>query len=117
TESSAAWLRPLPADTDPAVRLLCFAHAGGGASSFNGWRRALPDWVELVRVQLPGREDRKDGALYTRVEELVADLFPHVATILDRPLAVYGHSMGALVAFEVVRELRRTGHGLPLFLA
>lgn len=110
TAGSSAWLRRAAADSEPAVRLLCFPHAGGGASSFNGWRRALPDWVELVKAQLPGREDRKDTPAHTRMEELIPELFPHVEGLLDRPLVLYGHSMGALVAFEVARELRRRGH-------
>ena len=98
------------------MRLLCFAHAGGGASSFNGWRRALPDWIELVKVQLPGREDRREIAPYSQMEELIPSLFPHVQALQDLPLAFYGHSMGALVAFEVTRELRRRGYA-PLALA
>ena len=107
-----SWLRRSAADADPAVRLLCFPHAGGGASSFNGWRRALPDWIELVKAQLPGREDRKDIAPHTKIEDLIPELYPHVEGLLDRPLAIYGHSMGALVAFELARELRRQGHAL-----
>lgn len=109
---SGVWLRRSAADADPAVRLLCFPHAGGGASSFNGWRRALPDWIELVKAQLPGREDRKDIAPHKRIEDLIPELYPHVEGLLDRPLAIYGHSMGALVAFELARELRRHGHEL-----
>jgi medium-chain acyl-[acyl-carrier-protein] hydrolase len=114
--ATSSWLRHLPADAEPAMRLLCFPHAGGGASSFNGWRRALPSWVELVKIQLPGREDRKDCAPYTRMDDLIPALFPEVLAMQDRPLAIYGHSMGALVAFEVTRELRRRGHPLPVVL-
>lgn len=118
TTDSATWLRRAAGDADPAVRLLCFPHAGGGASSFNGWRRALPDWIELVKAQLPGREDRKDIPPHTRIDDLISELFPHVEVLLDRPLALYGHSMGALVAFELARELRRRGHELlALFIS
>ncbi len=114
-KNSSTWLRYASA-ASPAVRLLCFPHAGGGASSFNGWRRALPDWIELVKVQLPGREDRRESAPYTEMEELLPSLFPHVEALQDRPLALYGHSMGAVVAFEVTRALRRRARA-PLALA
>jgi medium-chain acyl-[acyl-carrier-protein] hydrolase len=108
------WLRFSKANAQPAVRLLCFAHAGAGASSFNGWRRELPAWIELVRVQLPGHEDRSDCSLFTSMDALIPALFPAVATLLDRPLVFYGHSVGALIAFELARELRRRGLSLPI---
>lgn len=114
--ATSSWLRYSAGDAAPAVRLLCFPHAGGGASSFNSWRRELPGWIELVRAQLPGREDRRDEAAHTRVDELVAELFPHVEALLDRPLVLYGHSVGSLVTFELIRELGRRGRPLPLTL-
>lgn len=98
------------------MRLLCFPHAGGGASSFNGWRRELPGWIELVKAQLPGREDRRADPPHTQVHELVAELVPHVQAMADLPLVIYGHSVGSLVAFELIRELRRRGADLPLAL-
>lgn len=110
------WLRVSAGDSAPSARLLCFPHAGGGASSFNGWRKALPGWIELVRAQLPGREDRREEAAHTRVDELIADFLPHVQAILDKPLILYGHSVGSLIAFELSRELRRRGGASPLAL-
>lgn len=112
----ALWLRHVAPATDPAVRLLCFAHAGAGASSFNGWARRLPAEVGLVKVQLPGREDNRKRPPFTQMEDLIPALFTQVESLLDRPLAIYGHSMGALVAFEVTRALRRRGKDLPLAL-
>lgn len=113
---SPQWLRRAAASVDPVVRLLCFPHAGGGASSFNPWRAALPDWIELVKAQLPGREDRGSEAPHTRVSALVADLFPHVEDLFDRPLVIYGHSVGSLIGFELTREIRRRGRPAPLAL-
>lgn len=115
-QGSAAWLRIAPGEATPAVRLVCFAHAGGGASSFNGWRRDLPGWIELVKVQLPGREDRRDAAPYVRVDELIAALAPHVETLLDLPVMFYGHSVGSLIAYELTRALGHRGLPLPLAL-
>jgi medium-chain acyl-[acyl-carrier-protein] hydrolase len=114
--TTAAWLRVAAGDLAPAVRLLCFAHAGGGASSFNSWRRELPGWIELVKAQLPGREERRIEPPYERVDELVAALVPHVESLFDLPLVIYGHSVGSLIAFELIRALYRRGSPLPLAL-
>ncbi|MBZ4410790.1 alpha/beta fold hydrolase [Myxococcus sp. XM-1-1-1] len=110
------WLRHAEGTAPPSARLLCLGHAGGGASSFNGWRAVLPDWLELVKVQLPGREDRRDTPPCERVEEVLPPLFAQVRALLDLPLVIYGHSMGALIAFELASELRRQQEPLPLAL-
>jgi len=111
-----AWFRGVPRNRKPLVRLLCFPHAGAGASSFNGWPKYLASDIDLVKAQLPGREDNAALPPLTRMEDLIPELLPQVETLLDAPLAIYGHSMGALVAFETVRALRRRGHGLPVAL-
>jgi len=98
------------------MRIVCFPHAGAGASSFNGWFRHLPDDIELVRVQLPGREDNNERPAFTRMEDLIPELYGQVLPLLDRPLAIYGHSMGALVAFELTRALRRNNCPAPVAL-
>jgi surfactin synthase thioesterase subunit len=94
------------------VRLFCLPYAGGGASTFRDWQQAFGDDVEVQPVQLPGRENRiGEDPRFT-----IADVAAAVAGRADRPYAIYGHSMGGRVAFEVVRELRRTGGPLPLRL-
>lgn len=104
---------------DPALRLFCFSYAGGGTTVFRGWGDHLPDQVEVCAVQLPGRESRAAEPSYRRLVPLVADLHTAIAPLLDRPFALFGHSMGALVAFELARQLRRAGAPQPerLFLA
>ena len=111
-----SWLRRGSAQTHARIRLLCFPHAGAGASSFNGWVRYLAKDIELVKAQLPGREDNAASLPFSRMEDLIPKLFEQILPLLDRPLAIYGHSMGALVAFELTRELRRRGFGEPVAL-
>ncbi|GAA3790377.1 thioesterase II family protein [Amycolatopsis tucumanensis] len=97
--------------TDPAagtLRLVCLPHAGGGASSFARWAALFPPWIALVRVQLPGREDLAGRPAFRDVPEAVSALLPHLG---GPPVALYGHSMGALLTFELARAL--TGHGTP----
>ncbi|TWH65091.1 thioesterase domain-containing protein [Micromonospora olivasterospora] len=94
------------------ARLFCLPYAGGGASVFRRWQRELGADVEVLPVQLPGRENRiGEDPNFT-----VADVAAAIAERADRPYAIYGHSMGGRVGFEVVRELRRLGQQLPLRL-
>ncbi|RJQ75663.1 thioesterase [Pseudonocardiaceae bacterium YIM PH 21723] len=104
---------------EPGLRLFCFSYAGGGAAVFRGWADRLPDDIEICAVQLPGRETRAGEPTYRRLEGLVADLRTAIAPLLDRPFAFFGHSMGALIAFDLTRQLRQTGAPQPrrLFLA
>lgn len=108
--TAPSWLRPSPARHAPRARLVCFAHAGGGASSFSAWPRALGDDVELVRVQLPTRADHVARRSSTRLGEIVRELSRQVRQLPSLPCAFYGHSLGAIVAFDLARELR--GHGV-----
>jgi medium-chain acyl-[acyl-carrier-protein] hydrolase len=108
------WLllpRPNPAAT---LRLFCFPFAGGGALAYQKWPQRLPAHVEVCAVQLPGRETRLRETPFTRVEPLVAELLEAVPT--DKPFALFGHSMGAIVAFEFARALRQAGGAQALHL-
>jgi surfactin synthase thioesterase subunit len=98
------------------LRLFCVPHAGGGAAAYRTWARALPPWIELVAIRLPGRETRFREPPFTRMDDLVAALAPALAPWLDRPYAWFGHSMGALIAYETARATRRLGLPEPLRL-
>lgn len=113
---SSRWLRRCGGSTEPALRLICLPNAGAGASMFNRW--ALPDDLraEVWAVQPPGRENRQRETPLRRVDALVDALTDGLLPLLDRPYAVFGHSMGALVAFELCRALRRRGAPLPVRL-
>lgn len=98
------------------LRLFCFPFAGGGASLFRLWPDRLPAWVELCAMQLPGRESRLREPTHQRIGSLIDGLVDALAAELDKPFALFGHSMGALVAFELARELRRQNLPSPRLL-
>lgn len=99
----------------PGTKLFCFPHAGGTASQYRGWKEALSD-VTVAPVQYPGRENRKSEPLVLTMEELVHSLFQNLRPHLTSPFVFFGHSMGAIVAFELTRLLRREGLPQPVCL-
>lgn len=105
--------RPHP---EARLRLFCFPYAGGGASIYYAWPRGLPASVEVCAVQLPGRESRLAETPYADLGALVAKLGEELRPWMDRPFAFFGHSNGALMAFELCRLLRREGRPLPVRL-
>lgn len=95
------------------VRLFCLPYAGGGASIYRLWSRKLPSDIDVCPVQLPGHENRVKEPLFTRLPPLIEALAHEVAPLLDKPFAFFGHSMGAVLSFELARYLRRHGQSEP----
>ncbi|WP_437650986.1 thioesterase II family protein [Sorangium sp. So ce362] len=115
-ESADRWLvspRPAP---EALVQLLFFPYAGAGTSVYHGWAEALPPWVEGSIVRLPGRETRLREPPLTTLRSLVRALSPALSPRLTEPFAFFGHSMGALIAFELARQLRRERRAGPAHL-
>lgn len=107
-----------------SLRLFCFPYAGGSAAIYHDWQRHLPPSVEVCAVELPGRGGRHKEEPFDRIEPLVDALAKALLPYLDRPFTFFGHSMGALLSFELTRRLRRdfdlapahlfvSGHGAP----
>jgi medium-chain acyl-[acyl-carrier-protein] hydrolase len=89
------------------VRLLCIGHAGSGPSFFRPWCSRLQPDVEVVRASLPGRERRHREKPLVSVDEIVEALCEAMEDYYDKPVALFGHSMGAIVAYELARRLRQ----------
>jgi surfactin synthase thioesterase subunit len=107
--------RPAP---QARVRLFCFPHAGAGASAYREFGARLGPDIECIAVQLPGRETRIAERPIVDVDALAAELAPLVAARGERAFALFGHSMGALVAFAVAHALRERGvHPVHLFVS
>jgi surfactin synthase thioesterase subunit len=104
------WFREPAGQADAACLLFCLPYSGGGASAFRLWRRLLAPQVGVLPVCLPGREERIGEPLSMPVSGIAAA----IAARADRPYAIYGHSLGARLGFEVIRELDRCGAPLPM---
>jgi surfactin synthase thioesterase subunit len=103
-----------PAESPGAPRqLFCFAHAGGGPAFFRPWRAALAPEIAVRRVLLPGRERRLEEPPFRHITELVGPLCAALEPYLDQSYALFGHSMGAVVAFEVARWFSRSSRPHP----
>ena len=100
-------LRRYSGRAQPLMRLVCFPWCGAGASVYRKLAQTLPAHIELLAVQLPGREDRFAETKLLRMEQVVAQVSEDIAAVFDRPLVLFGHSMGALVAYETALALKR----------
>lgn len=105
--------RVLTKRDNPKARLVCFPHAGGAASFFRSWPQYTPNDIELIAVRYPGREDRLLEDPAESMSQLATPLAAECATLLDKPLMFFGHSMGASVAYEIAQILQ-SSHDAPL---
>jgi medium-chain acyl-[acyl-carrier-protein] hydrolase len=105
--SSSNWLALQKPNRQANQRLFCFPYAGGAAFVYRDWSKNLPPDIEVCPVQLPGRGSRMREPFFRRMEPLVEAAAEALRPYLDRPFAFFGHSMGALISFELARLLRR----------
>lgn len=104
-DAKSAWIACPRPNPQALVRLFCFPYSGAGASIFYPWSSRLPVSIEICPVQLPGRETRLAEPPFTRLAPLVRAVAQALLPHLDKPFAFFGHSLGALVGFELARHL------------
>lgn len=107
------WFPGIDATGEGPIRLFCFPWAGGGALGYAGWKEALGGVAQVCPVRLPGRESRAGEPPYQQMGPLVEALLAAIGPFTGQPFAFFGHSMGAGIAFELARALRRAGMPLP----
>ncbi len=98
--------KPAPNAT---MRLFCFPYAGGSAQVFQNWHQSLPQEIEVIGVQYPGRNSRFADPLIGCCNEMVKAIMPNILPALDKPFVFFGHSNGGLVSFELARALQQRG--------
>jgi len=116
TRVASRAVAPLAAPRDAHARLLCIPHAGGSSAVFRPWAALLPAGIELWAVQAPGRGERMAEPPHDRIEPLADEVLTALRQEPSLPTAIFGHSMGALVGFELARASRRAGLPLPVHL-
>lgn len=107
------WLRWLSRSPNPVLRVLCFPHLGGLPNFFLPWAEFAPSGVELLAVCYPGREERLNEPPAERMEQLAGPIARECARLTDAPLVLFGHSMGASVAYETALRLQEH-HGVTM---
>ncbi|TQV87406.1 thioesterase II family protein [Aliikangiella coralliicola] len=106
------FLRPRPRP-NAKIKLLCFPYAGGNASTYLSWVNYLPDTIDLIAVQPPGRSSRMLEAPYSEMTPLIDDLVIDFSQMIDRPYLVFGHSLGSKIAFELMLRCQAMNIRLP----
>ncbi len=113
---SQLWFNHRKINPDSRYRLFCLPYGDGGASMYRKWQEKLPDDIEVCPIQLPGRENRLRETPIDNINDIIEELEKVLMPELDRPFGLYGHSMGALIAFRVAYRLWKNAEVIPAHL-
>jgi medium-chain acyl-[acyl-carrier-protein] hydrolase len=114
---STSWIKKyIQPDSRAELRLFCLPYAGGSSHIYRNWTNYLSREIELCPLELPGRGSRFSEATIIDFSTLVQEIALSIHRYLDRPFAFFGHSMGALLSFELTRLLRQQGYCSPVHL-
>jgi medium-chain acyl-[acyl-carrier-protein] hydrolase len=100
------WFRIRRPNPDAKLSLFCFPYAGGAAAAYDTWPFRLTSGIEVLAVQPPGRAERMSEAAIPSLERMTSELLRAIAPYLTRPFVFFGHSNGALIAYELARRLQ-----------
>lgn len=114
--AKSQWLPARRVNLNARMRLFCFPYAGGNESAYRHWQQKLPESIEVLPVQLPGHGSRIKEPPYSELRPLVRAASEALAAEMEKPFAFFGHSMGALIAFELARELLKQHAIQPVHL-
>jgi len=115
-KSSLPWLPRVTPKADSKLRLFCFPYAGGTSHIYRGWDSLLAPTIEVCAVELPGRAGRMKEPPGKNIPLLIQSMAAELLPYFDKPFAFYGHSMGALISYELARELRRSYQLQPVHM-
>lgn len=101
---------------DNRVTLFCLPFAGGGASAYNGWIKKMQETITVCPIQLPGREERIMDKPYSDMNSLLDDLVGIISNFANTPYALWGHSMGGKIAYELEKRLENGGYIAKYFI-
>ncbi|MET9971523.1 thioesterase domain-containing protein, partial [Streptomyces sp. NPDC006356] len=114
--TDSVWIRRYSSPLKPRIRLLCLPHAGGAGTFFHGWAHAFGNDVEVLAACYPGRQHRINDPFLPSLEAMADALTGELLAYADAPLAVFGHSMGATLGYEITLRLHQQHGTVPLAL-
>src|SRR5579872_6740914 len=109
SNTADVWFARFRSSPSPRARLICFPFAGGSSTIFRRWHLFLPDWVDVCAVELPGRGRRFQEAPLTEIDTVVKAVASEIKAMSSVNCFLFGHSLGALIAFATARMLNQNG--------
>lgn len=98
------------------IKLFCIPYAGGSAAVYSRWKKLVNPLIELKQVELPGRGSRMNESLIDNIPDIVRNIFKEIKDQIKPPYALFGHSMGALITYELCKKIKQEGYPSPVHI-